>query len=66
MKTTLKQQQMPGKFPSTTYTPSKGPDEKILEAHRQADHDIEMDPDFMLHTRTHDLDEGEIARLGED
>ena len=66
MKTTLQQQQMPGKFSSTTYITTKGPDEKVLEAHRQADHDIEMDPDFMLHTRTHDLDEGEIARLGED
>ena len=63
MKTTLHQQQTPGKFSSKNYAATKGPDEKILEAHRQADHDIEMDPDFMMHTRTHDLDEGEIARL---
>lgn len=41
-------------------------DEKVMEAHRQADHDIELDPDFQIHSRTHDLDEGEIARLGED
>ena len=39
-------------------------DEKVLEAHRQADHDIELDPDFKPHTFTYDLDEGEIARLG--
>ena len=66
MKTTPLQQQMPGKILSTNHVPTKGPDEKVLEAHRQADHDIEMDPDFMIHSRTHDLDEGEIARLGED
>lgn len=65
MKTSLHPQQIPGKS-SKTFTPAKHIDEKILEAHRQADHDIEMDPDFMLHTRTHDLDEGEIARLGEE
>lgn len=66
MKTTLRPQTMPGKFSSAIHVPTKGPDEKVLEAHRQADHDIEMDPDFMMHSRTHDLDEGEIARLGEE
>ena len=66
MKTTPLQQLMPGNFSSSNHLPSKGPDEKVLEAHRQADHDIELDPDFMMHSSTHDLDEGEIARLGED
>ncbi len=56
------------KTPSINGTPhvAKVHDEKVMEAHRQADHDIELDPDFQIHSRTHDLDEGEIARLGEE
>lgn len=34
-------------------------------AHEQADHDIEEDPDFSMHSPNDDLDEGETARLGE-
>jgi hypothetical protein len=35
-------------------------------AHEQAEHDIDEDPDFSIHSPNDDLDEGEIARLGED
>ena len=35
-------------------------------AHKEADHDIEEDPDLSIHSPNDDLDEGEIARLGED
>lgn len=44
-------------------TPAK--DEKVKEALKQAEHDIEQDPDFKLNPND-DLDEGEIARLGGD
>ena len=42
--------------------------EKALEAHDQADKDIEKDPDLATTPRPEDnLDEGELARLeGED
>lgn len=36
------------------------------EAHREADKDIARDPDLSLHSPNDDLDEGELARLGED
>ena len=36
---------------------------RIKEAHEQADRDIENDKDFKPHPKTHDLDEGELARL---
>lgn len=40
---------------------------KINEAaHDQAEHDIEEDPDLSIHSPNDDLDEGELARLGED
>ena len=35
-------------------------------AHEQADKDIENDPEFSAHSPNDDLDEGELARLGED
>ncbi len=48
----------------------KGPgvDEKINEAHEQAESDIEKDPDLSTKPKPgDDLDEGELARLeGED
>lgn len=51
-------------------TPGKEPlrDEKVAEALRQAEHDIEEDPDFQDPGPTADMDEGEIARFeaGED
>jgi hypothetical protein len=36
------------------------------EAHDDAIHDIEEDPDLSVHSPNDDLDEGETARLGED
>ena len=36
------------------------------KAHEQAEHDIDEDPDFSIHSPNDDLDEGETARLGED
>lgn len=43
-------------------------DEKVEEALKQAEHDIEEDPDFQEPDPTADMDEGEIARYeaGED
>jgi len=38
----------------------------IAEAHDQAEKDIERDPDLSIHSANDDLDEGELARLGED
>ena len=62
---------MPGKkihrnkHPKKEDTNEKG---EVIEAHEQADKDIELDPD--LNTKSNpedDLDEGELARLeGED
>ena len=40
--------------------------EKVAEAHEQADADISKDPDLAEGTDKDDLDEGELARLGED
>jgi hypothetical protein len=40
-------------------------DEKVEEALRQAEHDIDHDPDFKPNPND-DLDEGEIARLGDE
>ncbi|MBA4166569.1 MAG: hypothetical protein H0X41_03325 [Chitinophagaceae bacterium] len=37
-----------------------------LRAHRQADWDIENDVETSAHSANDDLDEGELARLGED
>lgn len=41
-------------------------EEKVAEAHEQADADIAEDPDLSIHSPNDDLDEGESARLGED
>jgi len=42
----------------------KGPDEKVVQAHEQAEADIEKDPDLgTTPDPAADLDEGEIARL---
>jgi hypothetical protein len=56
--------------------PGRGPDsekknrnaeyEKVEKAHREAEKDIEADPEFSAHSPNDDLDEGETARLGED
>jgi hypothetical protein len=35
-------------------------------AHEQAEKDIDNDPEFSAHSPNDDLDEGELARLGED
>lgn len=35
-------------------------------AHNQAEDDIAKDADLSVHSRNDDLDEGELARLGED
>ena len=40
--------------------------EKVAEAHEQADADIAQDADFSAHSPNDDLDEGETARLGDD
>ena len=40
--------------------------ENILDAHQQAEKDIEQDADLSVHSPNDDLDEGETARLGED
>lgn len=37
-------------------------DEKVTEAYKQAEHDIEEDPEFKDPGPTHDMDEGELAR----
>ena len=39
--------------------------ENIAEAHRQAEKDIDQDADLSVHSPNDDLDEGEMARLGE-
>lgn len=44
----------------------KHTEERVAEAHNQADADIANDPDFAARTPNDDLDEGETARLGED
>jgi hypothetical protein len=40
--------------------------EHTAEAFEQAEHDIEQDADLSIHNENDDLDEGELARLGED
>lgn len=40
--------------------------EEVERAHRQAERDIDADPEFSAHSPNDDLDEGETARLGED
>jgi hypothetical protein len=40
--------------------------ENVRAAHETAEDDIQQDPDFSVHSPNDDLDEGEIARLGED
>jgi hypothetical protein len=44
----------------------KHAEERVAEAHQQADADIAADPDLSLRSPNDDLDEGETARLGED
>ena len=38
----------------------------IERAHRQADRDMNRDPDLGIDDKKNDLDEGELARLGGD
>jgi len=40
--------------------------EHVAEAHDQAEKDMELDADLNIHNPNDDLDEGELARLGED
>ena len=45
---------------------SKAAQQKLNnEAHAAADKDIDKDPDVSMHSPNDDLDEGELARLGE-
>jgi hypothetical protein len=44
----------------------KNANEKVAEAHEQADADIADDRDLIIESPNSDLDEGELARLGED
>lgn len=57
---------MPDKKPKQQRSPDDN--EKVEEAHKQAEKDIEMDPDINSKPEPgDDLDEGELARLeGED
>lgn len=41
-------------------------EEHVFDARNQADKDIEQDADLSIHSPNDDLDEGELARLGED
>lgn len=46
--------------------PQNNSENKAAEqAHREADKDIAKDPDLSVHSPNDDLDEGELARLGE-
>ena len=47
-------------------TGKKETGENVVAAHDEALTDIEQDPDFSMHSPNDDLDEGEMARLGED
>lgn len=50
----------------TENTPAPAPEQRATEqAHEQAEKDIAADPDLSIHSRNDDLDEGELARLGE-
>jgi hypothetical protein len=40
--------------------------EHIAEAYEEAQKDIGQDADLSIHSENDDLDEGELARLGED
>ena len=40
--------------------------EQITDAHDQAEKDMAGDADLSIHSPNDDLDEGELARLGED
>lgn len=57
----------PGKhehsLPQEISTPEKA---AAIAAHEEAEHDMEEDPDFSMHSPNDDLDEGETARLGND
>ena len=54
----------------TTAQPTNPPDTNAQEnanaAYKEAEKDIEQDPDLSIHSPNDDLDEGETARLGED
>lgn len=45
---------------------SKQEKEKAMDAHEQAEKDMEEDAELTAHSPNDDLDEGETARLGED
>jgi len=40
--------------------------EHVAEAYQEAQNDIDHDADLSIHSENDDLDEGELARLGED
>jgi len=43
----------------------KAKDENVSAAYKEAEKDIEQDPDLSIHHPNDDLDEGETARLGD-
>ena len=61
---TKKSNQSPETRSSTGHT--RQVRDEVEKAHRQAEHDIDADPEFSAHSPNDDLDEGETARLGEE
>lgn len=55
-----------GNAASANRTEDSTSPQKIKDAHDQAERDIEQDPDLSIHSPNDDLDESEIARLGDD
>lgn len=53
-----------GVKPQGPKTPANN--EHTAEAFEQAEKDIKQDADLSIHSKNDDLDEGELARLGED
>lgn len=46
--------------------PNKNNNNPAENAKKNAENDILQDPDLNFHSKNDDLDEGELARLGED
>ncbi len=51
--------------PVDAQNPTTSTSENVAAAHEQAESDIEKDADLSIHSPNDDLDEGELARLGE-
>ena len=67
MKTDKRNTNQAGSQSEHPRTGELGQDEKkeALEAHREADKDMDADAEFSASSPNDDLDEGELARLGE-